>query len=487
MNHSQTTFNPIRDKSPHLIWIFVALSTFGLFLRLFYALRFPNVAFPDEIFQTLEPAHRLAYGYGVISWEWREGVRSWVFPAFLAVVMRATGWLASGSSDYLWGTTVVLTLLSLIAVWFGFAWAKRASGTEAAIIAAGGCAIWYKLVYFAPRALSEVAATNALLPGLYLGVYGTRLPERKRLFLAAALCGLAMALRIQFAPAAIFACVYFCYPNWRQRIPPVLGGLLLPIAFFGLVDAFTWSYPFQSFIQYFWMVGAQGKASTYGTDPWYWYLSVFFVRQMGPVLIAALIGLRRSPFLGWITLLILASHSIVPHKEVRFIYPLIPIVLTLAAIGIVDVLWWFFALRARAIQRKTILAIGLGFFLVTSAIYALHFRAWTTDSGGVIALDHLSHDAAVCGVALYKLPWFLTGGYTHLHKNIPMLVAQTSALEKDTASVNAIVSDGLLKDPEPGLELQACWNGVCLYRRDGGCSAPPHADEINTFLLGVRH
>ena len=110
---------------------------------------------PDEIFQTQEPAHRLAYGYGVVAWEWRQGARSWVFPAFLAGVMRTTDWMGSGSQGYQWGMAIVLSLISLTTVWFGFAWAKRASGTEAAIIAAGACATWYELVYFAPKTLDR--------------------------------------------------------------------------------------------------------------------------------------------------------------------------------------------------------------------------------------------------------------------------------------------------------------------------------------------
>ena len=156
----------------------------GLFLRVGAAIRFPNVNHTDEIFETQEPAHHLAYGYGVVTWEWRRGVRSWVFPAFLAGVMRTTDWMGPGSKGYELGIAIVLSLLSLTTVWFGFAWAKRASGTDAAIIAAGACATWYELIYFAPKALTEVVATHALLPGLYLGIYGERLGERKRMFLA---------------------------------------------------------------------------------------------------------------------------------------------------------------------------------------------------------------------------------------------------------------------------------------------------------------
>ena len=35
-----------------------------------------SIYYPDEIFQLLEPAHRAAFGYGQVAWEWRDGVRS---------------------------------------------------------------------------------------------------------------------------------------------------------------------------------------------------------------------------------------------------------------------------------------------------------------------------------------------------------------------------------------------------------------------------
>src|SRR5690349_15301514 len=41
----------------------------ALVLRLWIALTHTYVIFPDETFQYLEPAHRLAFGAGVVTWE----------------------------------------------------------------------------------------------------------------------------------------------------------------------------------------------------------------------------------------------------------------------------------------------------------------------------------------------------------------------------------------------------------------------------------
>src|SRR5262245_33463776 len=288
-----------------LLLVFLA----GLLLRLEEA-RTPRTVHPDEIFQTLEPAHRLAYGYGVVTWEWRLGTRSWAFPALLAAIMRASDWIRASPTVYLRAVSVILSLGSLSTIWFGFAWGRRAvchrtlestgeTGLEAAIVAAIGCAIWYELVIFGPRAFTEVVAAHVLLPGLYLGTHGTALSEKTRMFLSGLLCGLAVAFRPQLAPAALFAAIYFCRPRWRERWRAVAAGLLVPLISFGLVDAWTWSYPFQSFFRYVWVNIVEGRSKLYGTEPWYWYVGVL-AQHMGLLVLFAVIGAARSPFLAGI-------------------------------------------------------------------------------------------------------------------------------------------------------------------------------------------
>ena len=49
--------------------IFAAIIIGGLALRVCLAIAFPDIYHPDEVFQTLEPAHRLVTGWGgMASW-----------------------------------------------------------------------------------------------------------------------------------------------------------------------------------------------------------------------------------------------------------------------------------------------------------------------------------------------------------------------------------------------------------------------------------
>ena len=64
------TFLLSKQKSSIAFYVFLTL---GLIFNIIYALGPPTFLHPDEVYQTLEVAHKLVYGYGIISWEWIVG------------------------------------------------------------------------------------------------------------------------------------------------------------------------------------------------------------------------------------------------------------------------------------------------------------------------------------------------------------------------------------------------------------------------------
>jgi phosphatidylinositol glycan class B len=438
-----------------------------------------NIIYPDQIFQTLEPAHHLAFGYGIVTWEWRDGLRSWVFPGLLAAIMRTTAWLSPNSQLYLTSVQFLLATWSVTTVWFGYAWSERTKGLDAALIAAGSCAIWYGLVDFGGAAFTEVAATNFLLPAIYLGFHDKTSRHLLYKIMFGSCCGFALCLRMQLAPAVIFLLLYTCHNKPRKELAFITFGLALPIALFGVVDWLTWSYPFMSFVRYIAITVIHGASLRYGTQPWYWYVFVV-VGQFGPMLYFVLLGIRREWFLTAIAFIIVVSHSMISHKEIRFLYPLIPIVMTLASIGIVEFLdrwsiWKQFPLWKRVLS-------GIAITAAVSALLAPYFVYWQNDSGALIAFNHLRKSKDLCGVAVYDVNIFDTGGYTHLHRNVPILLTNDRSLEKDMPSINAIVAPRKQLDTPEGFANAGCWNGVCLYQRPGTCIPSSKEDEINTLL-----
>src|ERR1041385_2826027 len=219
-------------------WLRPAILLIAFGLRVGIGFVHPPSDWPDEIFQAREPAHRLVYGYGIVPWEWRSGMRSWVFPAAIAGIMRATGWIAPGSTGYNLGILLVLSGLSLTVVWVGWEWGYRSGGLPAALITACACAVWYDLIYYDPQALPGIVAAHFLVPGMFFGMFPDSLPvrERTRLLIAGALLGLALALRIHLAPAVLVATIYCCWGAWRKNAVPLFAAIAVPLLIFGTVD-----------------------------------------------------------------------------------------------------------------------------------------------------------------------------------------------------------------------------------------------------------
>lgn len=60
-------------------WLLLALTlSAGLGMRLWFAFNDDGIYWPDEIYQSLEPAHRV--GFGTLPWEFVEGARNWTLP-----------------------------------------------------------------------------------------------------------------------------------------------------------------------------------------------------------------------------------------------------------------------------------------------------------------------------------------------------------------------------------------------------------------------
>ncbi len=128
-------------------------------------------------------------------------------------------------------------------------------------------------------------------------------------------------------------------------------GAALPLVAGGVLDALTWGFLLQSIWLNAWVNLYQGKSEEFGVFPWFYllgYLVILWGGAFAFIIALASLGGRRLPLLLAVIGTILATHSLIPHKEYRFIYPALPLIATLAGIGsveLLDALWG--ALRPR--------------------------------------------------------------------------------------------------------------------------------------------
>jgi phosphatidylinositol glycan class B len=410
----------------------------GMLLRAKTALGDDGINWPDELYQSFEPAHRLVFGYGLVAWEFLEGARTWAVPGFVA------GWLwlcklvgAGAPSTYIPVVKLVFSLLSVGAAWGVYRLARvfGARDLEASISAATWslCAL---ALYFSPRAMSENLATAPLVWGLAL-VFDPDAGRRRRVT-GASLLGLATLARLQVGVAcAVVVLVLALQLKQRgaQPLVEVLGTLVAWALVYGLWDAAAWhDLPgakagglFHSAVVYYRFNIVENRGAGWGTAPWSYFFQHLFASM--PLLslafgAAALASLRRAWSVALVVAVFVALHLFVAHKELRFLLPVLP--LACALLGV--------ALSLLPEQPARLGVVGLGAVVALSALGASKLTmgdvgsyperaassAWD-DFGPVNRLLlAASKQPDVCGLRIDAAHLAWTGGSTYLHHAAPL-------------------------------------------------------------------
>ena len=382
-----------------------AVLALGFALRLAAWWAWPNVQWADEIFQVTEPAHRLVFGTGIVAWEWLVGIRSWLLPGIIAGLMEL-GRLFGGDDPELINLPfeIMMAALGCLPVLCGYLWGQNLYGRSGGVIAGFATAVWSDLVYMSPHTFNEVVAADLLSLGLFLGYPGTAdaRPSAKRVFWSGVVLGLVFAFRFHLAPALAIAAIVLCWnrsADWRA----FMTGAAIPVIGLGILDWITLSTPFQSIWLNIRYNVVAGISREYGTDPW-WMLVVLIGVIWAPVLpvmIFALgVGARRLPILLLVAATIFATHSLFAHKEYRFVYPALPLLITLAGLGTADILGQVGRRFPRIPVAATMIA-GVSLWSGLSMIVALRpfmNPSWTREAGFFGAFRDIDRIPAACGV-----------------------------------------------------------------------------------------
>jgi GPI mannosyltransferase 3 len=447
-------------------------------VRAYANLNFPHVAWPDEIFQTLEQGHRLVFGFGALPWEFRDGVRNHVFPLFLGLIMKVFGSAPPGDSgQYMVPIQLVMAALGVIPVWVVMAW-SRDEGHQRPWLAGVVTASWHELIFFSSEALSEVVAGYSLLAGIYWTVSGARFDNQRRSFVAGIALAISVGLRIQVVPVAVVVVMWSLWTKRRLSRELVSGGLA-GLAVFGISDWFAWGVPFVSYWNYFRVNFVENKAAFFGVSPWYEYLTILARSwNVVGVVVLVLVGLslRRFRLLGTGALLLLLVHSAIAHKEYRFLAPVLILTVAAASLALAQ-------LNASAATNLSwIIAAAL---LGGSAWRALEYKwahlspqeagwgdvlAWNIRADQIQLYRRLSTDPKICSLASVGLGWAWTGGYTWLHRDVPLIEmmrdGQNSGLND---AYNTVVAPQAFGMRFPQFTQLGCGPHFCAFQREGGC------------------
>jgi phosphatidylinositol glycan class B len=455
----------------------------GALLRLWVARHDDGVFWPDEIYQSLEPAHRVAFGYGLIAWEFLRGARQWALPGLIAALMRlAVRIRGDAPQSYLPVIRLFFCAVGVLTGWtiFRLGRALKASPLPAAI-GATTFLLMNMAVYFAPRAMSETASVPLLALGLAWAVRKER--QRWQLWAGASLLGIAVFVRFQSGFYCLGLLVLLLAQRRRREALEALVVLSIWALIFGLVDKLTWGNWFHSAIEYVRFNVVEGKSGNFGREPIAYYARVLWT-ALGPLLVA-LIGcnffaIRRAVGVMAMPLVFCVIHSFILHKEVRFLFPAVALFCATGAVGLEVLLerarhgWWIAAFTltvaasvASAASTPSLTFGKLGLYERPPGVR----RAM--DDGGpenrLLMAAYRQDDLCGLLVMTRQLGW--TGGYAYLHRRVPLYEQGQVPDDGDTFNY-AIASIG----SRPG-EAVATDSGLALIRLSHqGCRPDPGFD-----------
>ena len=325
------------------------------------------VLHPDEIMQYLEPAHRLAFGNGVVYWEYFYGARSWLVPGAVAGVLKLFDSVGLGQPWWYVGGVKLMFCASSLAIPAAMYWfARRHFGEAAARVALLAGAFWYELAGFAHKPMTEFVATAPLLALLALCARPAAGGPRV-VWQAAALAVLAAAIRLQYAPVALLLLGIVLLRN-RNKLQLVLAGAVLLLAA-GVLDALAWGGSlFHSYLTNlrFNLILGPMRANESPAYQFLWWLTLAGGGLSALCLLPALRWPRRYGLLLALIALVLLAHSVQSHKEYRFIFAVIPLWLLIGADLVARLAAWIAERRARADRSRLVAGVAGALFAAVS-------------------------------------------------------------------------------------------------------------------------
>jgi phosphatidylinositol glycan class B len=371
---------------------------------------------PDEVYQSLEPAFFRVHGYGVLAWEWRQGLRNWAVPLLLSGLFRLAGVFGLTDPWTLRGLVgVPLALLHLAALLAAFRLGKRQSRPAGwmALLALGLLPMAWA---YAGRTLSEPLSADLL-------VLAVDALERQKVrwwgpLWGGVALGLAVVARYGSVPAVLAALVWLAAcRRWRALLGTLAGGVAVAVLL-GALDTWSWGAPLYSLRAWtHFNVFTDGAVRAFGALPASFYsplLLGFVPVWVWPLLVVGLLWLAPGhPRVGLaltMAVAMLASLLETPHKEERFLYPVVVLLVLEAARTLGRFL--------DALPRAAGLTVG-----AAGLVLSLLSQGSTIDARGdeFRALARIARGPQVTGLLVVNEGLWGSGGFFYLGKPIPWL------------------------------------------------------------------
>lgn len=363
---------------------------------------------PDEYWQALEPAHIAHYGYGFLTWEWREKLRSGAFPTLFHGVYILCDLVGL---DPVMGPKIFQAFVAAVGDYYMYILGKRILGGEGgqlALLASVGSAFnWF----CSTRTFSNSTETVLTTIAFAHWPWNANMISLKHYSISLVVASISCILRPTNALIWAFLGTFLVFKARSHALRAKIVLITLAIMTLSLGANFAidyWYYGEVAFplIEFIRFNVVQSLSHFYGVSPFHYYVS-----QGLPILLIAYLPLvgtelvrSRMSVIVWLIGFVVATYSLLSHKEVRFIYPIIPLLHLLVAKAL---------LRLPSFKRPKVLAAMVIINMAVAGYFSqIHQR------GVIDVIRYLRHEPDVNSVGVL-MPCHSTPWQAHLHRDIP--------------------------------------------------------------------
>jgi len=285
----------------------------------------------DEHYQIIDFA-RYKLGFvkqSELAWEFKYQMRSAALPAIGYIVFAVCKWIGFFNPYVM--TLVLRVISAMLMVWairlFILVTEKKISENFRLGYHFSSYFLWF-IPYLSCRFSSEIWANGSILFGLYFLLSDDKI--RNRALKVGLFLGLSIMFRFQ-STVIVFSILFwqiFVSKSVRAHIIKQLLMIAFVFCVGAILDRWLYSNWVFTLYEYIYYNGFQNIASFFGVSPWHEYLKLILLKlyfPFGAILLISLCWLlymEPKNILVWIVIPFLIVHSFIPHKELRFLFPL---------------------------------------------------------------------------------------------------------------------------------------------------------------------
>ncbi len=302
---------------------------------------------PDEYFQIFEFAQYKFGNIGIndLPWEFAEKMRPSLQPWIAYVAIKSLNFIHITNPFTI---VAIIRGITAVVLWFVISKlniiiiSKYFPGKQWALLFyISTFFIWF-VPFLSVRFSSENYAEITMLLALYFFFKDNK--SSRSLFVMGLFLGLSVLFRYQMAIVVIVMCCWLIFKNSIS-----FSKLLVPIAAFAIViitgiflDYLFYNEFVLTAINYLKLNIMEGKAATYGTSAWWYYIVEFLLEAIPPVSIFLLafflfgVYKLKNDLLSWLIIPFILIHFFISHKELRFLFPVSYLFVFIAVYGAME-------------------------------------------------------------------------------------------------------------------------------------------------------